>query len=147
MSVEVTDFHPPDRARWAELWREYLALYQVTLPNEVFEDTWARLLHGTVLHGFAARQDGRIVGITHFLFHATAWATTPVCYLQDLFVEDTARGRGVAQALIEAVAERARQQASARLYWLTQNDNARARRLYDRVAKHSGFIRYEYPLD
>lgn len=146
MTVDITPFRPEDRSRWTELWTAYLRFYETTLPAEIYDNTWERLLHGTALHGLAARYDGRIVGITHFLFHANAWTTVPICYLQDLFVDEAVRGTGAGRALIEAVAEQARQRAAPRLYWLTQAGNATARQLYDRLAKHTGFIRYEYPL-
>ena len=147
MGIEITRLHPEDRPRWTELWRAYLAFYDTVLPAEQYDDTWARLLHDTAVHGLAARRDGEIIGITHFLFHAHCWATAPACYLQDLYVDRAARGTGAGRALIEAVAERARERAAYRMYWLTQDNNATARRLYDSVAKHSGFIRYEYKLD
>ncbi|MBV9747344.1 MAG: GNAT family N-acetyltransferase [Acetobacteraceae bacterium] len=146
MTVEITALRPEDQPRWGELWRGYLAFYETVLPPEQFEDTWARLMHGTQIHGLAARRDGAMIGITHYLFHPTAWATGPACYLQDLYVDATARGTGAGRALIEAVAEQARERKVARLYWLTQEGNAVARRLYDRLARTSGFIRYEYPL-
>lgn len=144
--AEVTGFNPGDRARWTELWAAYLEFYETSLPDTVFERTWARVLDDSELHGLAARLDGRVVGLTHFLFHDSAWTTTPVCYLQDLYVDEAVRGHGLARMLIEAVAIRARVAASTRMYWLTQDHNATARRLYDRLAKNSGFIRYEYPL-
>jgi len=144
--MEITGLALQDRSRWADLWRAYLAFYGTSLSDEVFEHTWRRVLDGTALHGLAARVDGQIVGITHFLFHGSAWTMAPVCYLQDLYVDGTARGQGAGRALIEAVAAHARERDSARLYWLTQDRNAAARQLYDRIATHSGFIRYEYPL-
>ena len=147
MGIEITRLRPGDRPRWAELWRAYLAFYDTVLPEEQYADTWARLLHDTAVHGLAARRDGEIVGITHFLFHAHCWTTAPACYLQDLYVDPSARGVGAGRALIETVAERARERAAHRLYWLTQDANTTARRLYDAVANHSGFIRYEYKLD
>ncbi len=146
MAVEITALRPEDQPRWAELWRSYLAFYETALPQEQFEDTWARLMQNTEIHGLAARRDGRIVGITHYLFHPTAWATGPACYLQDLYVDGTARNTGAGRALIEAVAEQARERQAARLYWLTQEGNTVARRLYDRLARTSGFMRYEYSL-
>ena len=146
MTVEVTGLHAADLPRWTELWREYLAFYGVTLPDEVYGNTWSRIQHGAALHGLAARHDGRIVGITHFLLHESAWTMTPVCYLQDLFVDEASRGQGAARALIGAVADHAQRVACARMYWLTQDHNAVARRLYDQVAKHNGFIRYDYTL-
>ena len=144
--MEITGLAPEDHPRWASLWRAYLAFYGTSLSDKVFEHTWRRVLDDTALHGLAARIDGQIVGITHFLFHGSAWTVAPVCYLQDLYVDGAARGQGAGRALIEAVAAHARKRDSARLYWLTQDHNAAARQLYDRIAKHSGFIRYEYPL-
>ena len=144
--AQVTGFSPGDRARWTELWAAYLEFYKISLPDAVFERTWVRVLRDSELHGLAARLDGRVVGLTHFLFHDSAWTTTPVCYLQDLYVDEALRGHGLARLLIEAVAIRARAAASTRMYWLTQDHRATARRLYDRLAKNSGFIRYEYPL-
>jgi len=146
MGIEVSRLQPQDRSRWAELWWAYLAFYDTALPPEQYDDTWARLLHDTAVHGLAARLDGVIVGITHFLFHAHCWTTAPACYLQDLYVDEVARGAGAGHALIAAVTDRARERAASRMYWLTQDHNAPARRLYDMVARHSGFIRYEYNL-
>ena len=145
MAVTISPLVPQDRPRWTELWRGYLAFYETILPDAQYEDTWTRLMHGTVLHGLGARRHGSLIGITHFLFHTSAWTMAPVCYLQDLFVDGSARGTGAGRALIEAVAEAARERAAPRLYWLTQDSNAVARQLYDRLAKTRGFIRYEYP--
>jgi GNAT superfamily N-acetyltransferase len=86
-----------------------------------------------------------LVGIAHYLFHTSAWARC-TCYLQDLFTAPQARGKGAARALIEAVAAAARERGATRYYWLTQEHNATARLLYDKVATYKGFIRYDYPL-
>jgi GNAT superfamily N-acetyltransferase len=86
------------------------------------------------------------VGIVHYLVHAHAWSLQDVCYLQDLFVDDAYRGRGCGTELIAAVADDARARGCFRLYWTTQEGNATARSLYDKVARYSGFIRYDYPL-
>ncbi|GAA3123934.1 GNAT family N-acetyltransferase [Streptosporangium carneum] len=59
---------------------------------------------------------------------------------------DAARGRGAARALIERVAEAARERGASRLYWTTGQDNVTARALYDKVARFHGFVRYDYPL-
>ncbi len=52
------------------------------------------------------------------------------------------RGQGVGRALIEAVCARAKADGAARVYWQTQVTNAAGRMLYDKVAKHLGFIVY-----
>ena len=144
--IDVSPLRESDRPRWTELWRAYLQFYHTELPPEVYEHTWRRLMAGQELHVLAARDGSEIVGITHFLFHASSWTLTPVCYLQDLFTDPARRNHGAARALIAAVAAHASEAGSKRMYWMTQDNNATARALYDKVAKHTGFIRYEYPL-
>jgi len=134
-----------DRVDWGVLARAYKAFYETTLPDGAYDHTWGRLMSADGIHGLGARLDGRLVGITHYLFHTGIWAQK-ACYLEDLFVVQDCRGRGVARALIDAVALQARAAGAGRLYWLTHQQNATARTLYDRVAKFSGFVEYEYPL-
>ena len=50
------------------------------------------------------------------------------------------------RALIEAVYERAKSVGCTRVYWLTHETNATARRLYDQVAQNTGFIVYRKML-
>jgi GNAT superfamily N-acetyltransferase len=149
--ILITRLAAPDRVRWTELWRGYLDFYQTQLPPEIYDRTWQRLLMpDSPIHGLGARLDSAatpLVGITHYLFHAHAWTTREVCYLQDLFVDPTARRYGIGAKLIEAVAAIARERGCLRLYWTTKEDNETARSLYDRIAHFSGFIRYDYAPD
>ena len=134
-----------DRGGWEPLARGYKTFYETPTTDEEFDLAWRRLMAGADVHGLGAKDAGRIVGIAHYLFHASAWAPK-VCYLQDLFTDPEARGRGVARALIEAVADEARRRGATRYYWLTRHDNKTARALYDKVAQYKGFIRYDCPL-
>ncbi len=144
----VTVLEPGDRDRWAALWRGYLTFYETELPEDIYAATWARILDpGGSIHALGVRDPGgRLVGITHYLTHAHAWSRAEACYLQDLFVDADYRNRGCARALIASVASAARQRGCFRFYWLTQESNTTARRLYDAVAHDTGFIRYDYPL-
>ena len=145
--IEISPLRPEDRVRWEVLARGYKEFYQTEVSDEGYEQTWQRLLRAEDVFGSAARLDGgHMVGLVHYLFHANPWAPGS-CYLQDLFVDDAARGRGVARALIEHVADVARERGMARLYWHTKQDNARARVLYDKVATFRGFISYDRPLN
>ena len=136
---------PADRASWEVLARGYKAFYKTETSAAEYETTWNRLLQRDDVFGIGAKVDGRLIGIAHYLFHTSAWVAK-ICYLQDLFVAPEVRGKGTARALIEAVAAAAREAQATRYYWLTQENNAVARVLYDKVAKHNGFIRYDFPL-
>lgn len=143
--IEISLLRPDDRAGWLPLAVGYNPFYERVLPDADYDRAWNRLMKREELHGLAARLDGRVVGIAHYLFHASVWFDD-VCYLADLFVDETVRGQGAARALIEEVAAAARARGCPRYYWLTQVNNVRARGLYDKVARHMGFIRYDYPM-
>jgi GNAT superfamily N-acetyltransferase len=145
--VAIRPLGPEDRADWEPLWAGYLAFYEATIPSTVTETTWARLNDpAEPMHALGAFIDGQLVGIVHYLFHRSTWTTGDYCYLQDLFTAEAARGRGAGRALIEAVYERARAADASRIYWLTQEGNATARALYDKLADRSGFIQYRKML-
>jgi ribosomal protein S18 acetylase RimI-like enzyme len=145
LPLSVTPLHGADYPRWLELARGYKAFYKTQVTDAEYARAWQRLLDNDRVWGLGAHLDGELVGITHFLFHTGTW-NHEVCYLQDLFVDPTVRGRGVARALIDAVAKAARERGAEKLYWLTQDHNTAARALYDKVGKYNHFIRYDYPL-
>jgi GNAT superfamily N-acetyltransferase len=135
---------PSDEAVWRPLWRAYLAFYETELPEEIYAASFARLVDPAVTDyaGLIAEADGEAVGIVHYIFHRHGWRIEPVCYLQDLYVAFEARGTGAGRALIEAVYAAADAAGAPSVYWLTQAENATARRLYDRIGRATSFIKY-----
>lgn len=152
MEVNVRPVRRDDRSQWEALWEGYNAFYgrtgRTALAPEVSARTWARFFddHEPV-HALVAVRNERLLGLSHFVYHRSTTRIADVCYLQDLFTDPTSRGDGVGRLLIEATADAARQAGSTRLYWQTQADNHMARRLYDRMAKHLGFIVYTRELE
>ena len=145
-SLSVRPLSADDAPRWRELWNGYLEFYGCTLPAEVTEHTWRRLIdpndqpHGLVAVG----ADDQVLGFVIYHFHLSTWAPGGYCYLEDLFVDPTARGKGAGYALVEAVYRAAASQGAERVYWVTQADNATARSLYDRVAEVTSFVQYRW---
>ncbi len=136
-----------DVANWLPLWQNYQRFYRVDIPETVTRLTWARF-HNPIEPVFCAvaRQDGKIVGLVHYLFHRSTWAETDYCYLEDLFVSEDVRGKHIGKQLIEYVQQQARKRHAAHLYWHTHETNLRGQRLYDWVAKKSGMIEYRMPV-
>jgi GNAT superfamily N-acetyltransferase len=135
-----------DRAAWEHLFAGYHAFYgRPNWPQENYDEAWRRFRQDDEIHARGAYDDTRLVGIVHFLVHAST-SSADVCYLQDLFTAPEARGKGVARALIAEVERWAIDRGCARVYWLTQSGNDTARRLYDQVAENRGFIQYVIQL-
>lgn len=117
--IALTALAAKDHDDWLALWRGYLEFYGGALADAVTHATFERLVAGDGMHGAIAR---------------------------DLFVAPDARGGGVGRALIAHVRDWAVGEGCAKVYWLTREDNATARALYDRVAAATGFVHYQIAL-
>jgi GNAT superfamily N-acetyltransferase len=141
--IAIRPLRAHERADWEPLWTGYLAFYQTSVPAETYDVTWARLHDPNEPMGvLGAYVDGKLAGIAHYLFHRSCWTIGDYCYLQDLFVAESARKLGLGRALIEAVEQAARAAGASRIYWLTHESNDIARGLYDKLAERPGFIQY-----
>lgn len=150
-AVLIRDIQKSDFAAWKPLWDGYNAFYgrkgETALPDAITQRTWSRFFDAyEPVHALVAEQAGRLLGLTHFLFHRSTTMIEPICYLQDLFTAEDARGKGVGRALIEEVYRRAQAAGCSRVYWQTHETNATAMQLYDKVADKSGFIVYRKQL-
>jgi len=147
-AIETTDY-----AAWKPLWDGYNAFYgragETALSPDVTAATWQRFFDpGEPVHALVAQDDdaGGLLGLAHYLFHRSTTRIELTCYLQDLYTAPQSRGRGVGRALIQGVYERAAREGAGRVYWQTQQTNAAARLLYDKIAQHAGFIVYSRDL-
>src|SRR5260221_876917 len=129
------------------LWDGYNAFYgrsgTTALSPAITAMTWARFFDAyEPVHALVAERGGKLLGLTHYLFHRSTTAIEPTCYLQDLFTNEAARGKGVGRALIKGVYAQAQLAGSPRVYWQTHETNHTAMLLYDKVAEKSGFVVY-----
>ena len=138
---------PDDFAAWKPLWDGYNAFYgregPTALPEAITQVTWQRFFDPyEPVHALVAEREGQLVGLVHYLFHRSTTRIEPTCYLQDLFTQSSERGRGVGRQLIQGVYDAVRRAGGQRVYWQTHTTNSAGRTLYDKVAKHEGFIVY-----
>ena len=147
--IAVRPIEASDRPGWEPLWDGYNAFYgrvgETALAREITDTLWQRFFDvAEPVYGLVAEDGGRVAGLAHYLFHRSTTRIEPVCYLQDLFTSPGLRGRGVGRALIEGVYAQARDAGAKRVYWQTRESNAAGRLLYDKVARHLGFIVYSH---
>lgn len=148
MELTVRSARPEDAQAWRTLWRGYCAALDGVVSDEVTEGLWRRILSTDepIWCLLACRTGNEPVGFANYVLHPHTWSLQPVCYLEDLFVAPEARGNGAGRALIEGLTALGRQHGWRRVYWHTQEDNYRARSLYDRLAPRTDYVRYDIDL-
>lgn len=150
-AVLIRPIRETDRTAWTPLWDGYNAFYgregDTALAPEITQATWQRFFDpAEPVFALVAESDGKLLGITHYLYHRSTTRFELTCYLQDLFTDPTARGQGVGRALIQGVYERAKAADIKRVYWHTYTTNSTGRLLYDKVAQHQGVIVYSHDV-
>lgn len=143
MTVRIRDARPDDEARWRKLWADYLAFYEVDVDPDITDLTWSRVFDpASAIFMRVAEIDGEILGFALCLTHEGTWIRRLDCYLEDLFVDASARGKGVGRALMDDLVAMCKANGWERLYWHTSEDNRTARKLYDQYVESDGHIRY-----
>ena len=144
MTLTIRPLHAKDRDTWGRMWTDYLVFYNTDISPQIQDITFSRLIDPNYLlqNCLMAELDGTAVGIVHYIYHAHNWHAEDVCYLQDLFADQHVRGQGIGRALIEAVYSAADANGTPLVYWMTQDFNANARLLYDRIGSLIPFIKY-----
>jgi len=143
--MKIRPLAKADYEEWRALWVSYLEFYETSLKANVIDETFSRFIDNdqTRQNALVAESTDELVGLVHYIFHLDTWAIQEVCYLQDLFVIPPNRGKKIGQLLIEGVYERADKYGAPSVYWLTQEFNVQARKLYDQMADLTPFIHYE----
>ena len=142
--VEIRPVTADDRAAWKGLYRGYAEFYRVEQTEDMRDRVWGWLMDaGHEVQGIVAVRDGTLVGLAHYRPFARPLAASTGLFLDDLFVAPAARGSGAADALMARLAGIARAEGHSVVRWITQDENARARAVYDRVATPIPFVTYD----
>ncbi|WP_213989980.1 GNAT family N-acetyltransferase [Sodalis sp. dw_96] len=134
-----------DKDKWKQLWRRYLSFYSTIRDDALYDYTFQRLVDDShpAMFAFVAESQGQIVGLVNCIVHESGWCQEPVVYLQDLYVDESMRGKGIGRLLIEKVYSHADKTGKAGVYWMTQTNNQTAMALYDKIARKTDFIKYQ----
>lgn len=143
--VDIRPIDARDCERWRELFLDYGTFYKTAFSSEVLDGVWAWLLDPAhPVSGLAATNaDGVMVGFAIYREQQDTFTAGPGLYLDDLFVDPSARGGGVASAMLAELATIARGLGVKQVRWITAAGNERAQHAYDRIARKTDWVTYE----
>ncbi|MCW2289148.1 acetyltransferase (GNAT) family protein [Leucobacter luti] len=143
-SLAVRPLARTDEDRWRQLFRGYRDFYLLQEDESVVSTTWAWLIAPAhECNALVAEMDGHILGIAHYRAFPRPSTGTVGIWLDDLFTDPDARGRGVARALIERLTRIAGAEERSVVRWITANDNEQAQALYDQLAVRTSWVTYD----
>jgi GNAT superfamily N-acetyltransferase len=146
--VEIRPAREDEIDELLPLMRAYCDFYKSS-PADEGVIAMARTLISDPSQGavFIAREDGRAIGFATLDWKWSMLKGARIGYLEDLFVDPAARGRGTADALIQVCADRCRELGMPAMAWLTAPDNRRAQKVYDRTgAAAETYLEYDLEL-
>jgi len=137
MTLKVRPLEFTDFAAWLPLW----TANNLGINDEkITAQTWQRLCDpDQTVYGFGAFEGKDLVGILHYILHPTTGHISHACYMQDLFTSENHRRKGIAKKLLRALLEEYRKQKWARIYWIAEQNNAAAQKLYEDFGKKLEF--------
>ncbi|MCF3935722.1 GNAT family N-acetyltransferase [Acuticoccus sp. M5D2P5] len=146
--VEIRKAGPADRAGWEALFLPHCRRFGAPHMDEpTLDGLWHRI-HDPAhpMSAYLATMENapsRPVGLAHTILHPHTFSLRMVCYLEDLWVDEAARGHGIGSALIDHLVALGRAEDWERVYWITTGDNEGSQRLYDRIAMRTDYILYQ----
>jgi len=139
-SLEMNDF-----PRWLPLWN---ANNQGVVNEAVTTETWGRICDPAVeVYGLGAFEGEVLAGLVQYVVHPITGTIAPVCYMQDVFVDEGHRRKGIARQMVKEVEKIGKREKWARIYWLAERDNLAAVELYKNIGVQLDFALHILPLD
>lgn len=145
----VRPIQPGDRRAWERLFGAYGEFYETAFDADVLAGVWAWLMDAAhpvsawVAVADASSDGPRLVGFAHLRRTDDTFTAGPAWFLDDLFVDPSHRGSGIARRLIAELETHAGAHGGGTLRWITAASNSTAQRLYDDVATRTTWVTYE----
>ena len=144
MNNSVREIQLKDKEQWQELYKGYANFYKVEMNNQILETVWSWLHDKNhELNGIVYEIDENIVALAHYRRMPRPLKGKDVGFLDDLFVEPIHRGKKIGEQLLNELKKISKSKRWDLIRWITQDDNLRAKSLYDRVAEKTHWDLYE----
>lgn len=129
-----------------ELFNAYRVFYKQEAKPLKAKNFLRRRLQAGESHIFIAYLNDKPVGFTQLYPSFSSVAMERIFVLNDLFVSEESRKRGVAEALMKTAAEFAKSQNAIRLCLETAKDNIPGQSLYEKLGWVKGDDFFSYSL-
>tara|TARA_B110000444_G_scaffold244846_1_gene264688 strand:- start:43 stop:474 length:432 start_codon:yes stop_codon:yes gene_type:complete len=133
-----------DKEEWKDLYRGYADFYKVEMNEEILKTVWGWLHDKSHdVKGIVYEHENKIVGFAHYRRMPRPLRGKYIGFLDDIYVEPKQRGKKIGEKLIYELNEISKKNNWDLIRWITQDNNRRAKSLYDRVAKKTSWSLYE----
>ncbi|NBO34828.1 MAG: GNAT family N-acetyltransferase [Actinobacteria bacterium] len=141
---EISRATVSDLAELHVLVEKYRAFYKQPESEKTLSYLEQRLKNDQAVV-FIARVDGEAVGFTLLYPTFSTVSLSDIWLLNDLYVDESARGKGIANQLMDVAEVAAKEAGATRVFLRTANDNLPAQALYEgrNWVKDEVFRRYD----
>lgn len=145
MNPEIRPFAQKDFPAWLGLWN---ANNLGIINEDLTRETWSRLLNPDFpIYGLGAFAAETLAGILHYVVHPTTGNIKMIAYMQDVYVLDSYRRKGIATTLLRELAAIGLKEGWARIYWLANNEDETVQKLYEKIGVKINFGLHVWPLE
>jgi GNAT superfamily N-acetyltransferase len=146
MDFEIKPLEFRHSGEWLELWKAYVSSENEVLSEEITAKTWERLTDNTSnIYGLGLTINrDTLIGFCHYVLQDTTWDFRPVCYLQDIFIQENFRRKGLGKVLIQRALIEVQSLNCASFFLMVKGMNEPARILYEQMARNSDYVRYDF---
>ena len=140
----IRDICLKDKDQWEELYKGYADFYKVEMNDKILQIVW-NWLHDKnhEVEGLVYEIDGNIVGLAHYRRMPRPLIGQDIGFLDDLFIDPDHRGKRIGEKIFNELKSISKSKKWNLIRWITQDDNLRAKTLYDRVAEKTSWELYE----
>jgi GNAT superfamily N-acetyltransferase len=146
MTVTIKPLTEREFFAWYELFTAYAECMSTAVDDERAMRVWTTL-QSPDADAVVAFDGDKAVGFAHFTTFKRLLQGDTGYTVEDLFVAEQARGRGVATAIIEHIRSRAESERRATLRWVARPDDAPARALHEKFSAAAGdWVMHDLPV-
>jgi GNAT superfamily N-acetyltransferase len=133
---------------WCLLYEKYLAFYQTMLSEQQLMNLWDWFFDDTTkVYCSVAILNDNIIGLVHFREFFRPIKASVGIFMDDLFVDSSYRGQGIARQLIKTVDRFASEKNISIVRWITGQNNKDAMKVYDKLANKTSWIMYDMAVN